>query len=328
MARVLVIGGTLFIGKALVERLLDRGDDVTILHRGRHNPFAGRTAELHADRNDGAAVADLIRGRGFELVFDNVYDWQRGTTAAPVEQAARACGDSASAGSLSRYVFMSSVAAYGSGESVSEDAPLAAPDDPDAYCRNKADTERMLFRLNQEEGLPAVTLRPPYIYGPENPFYREQFFFDRILAGRPVIVPGDGSREMQFVLVDDLVEAAIRASELETAVGRAYNVAQEFAVTQDQLVDAVAEACERPVEKIHVGREKLLSLGGQVFEPPYYFAQYYDMPPITQKIDRARADLGLEPTPFVEGLRRSLAWYKSQERPEPDFSFDEKVLTS
>ena len=51
MARVLVIGGTLFIGKALVERLLSRGDEVTILHRGRHNPFAGRTAELHADRS-------------------------------------------------------------------------------------------------------------------------------------------------------------------------------------------------------------------------------------------------------------------------------------
>jgi len=323
MARVLVIGGTLFIGKALVQRLLDSGDDVTILHRGRHNPFAGRTAELHADRNDGAAVADLIRGQGFELVFDNVYDWQRGTTAAPVEQAARACGDS-----LRHYVYMSSVAAYGSGHELTEDAPLAAPDFEDAYCRNKAETERMLFRLHGEEAFPATTLRPPYIYGPENPFYREQFFFDRILAGRPVIIPGDGTREMQFVLVGDLVEAAIQVSERDQAVGRAYNVAQEQAISQEQLVDAVAEACGRPAKKVYVDREKLLSLGGQVFEPPYYFAQYYDMPPITQRIDRARADLGFEPTPFVEGLQRSLAWYQSTARPEPNFSFDDKVLSA
>lgn len=323
MAKVLVIGGTLFIGKALVRRLLDAGDDVTILHRGRHNPFEGETQELHGDRNDGPAVADLIRGKGFEVVYDNVYDWQRGTTAEPVEQAARACDDQ-----LTKYVFMSSVAAYGSGENVAEDAPLAPPDFEDVYCRNKADTERMLFRLHAESGFPSTTLRPPYIYGPENPFYREQFFFDRILAGRPIIVPGDGTREMQFVLVDDLATAAIEAGRRDAAAGKAYNVAQERAITQNEFVAAAGEACGRKVETVHVEREKLTELGGQIFEPPFYFAQYFDMPPITQKIDRARQDLDFNPTPFVEGLRRSLEWYLTTDRQAPDFSFDEKALAA
>lgn len=321
MPRTLVIGGTLFIGRALVEKLLARGDDVTILHRGKRNPFEGRTGELICDRNDGRAMAALLREHDFDVVFDNVYDWQHGTPPEAVEAAACACGKN-----LRRYVFMSSVAAYGSGLDHDEDDSLAPSDDPDLYCRNKASTERMLFALHHKTGFPAVTLRPPYIYGPGNPFYREQFFFDRLDAGRPIIVPGDGSRLMQFVLVDDLVDAALAAAERPEAAGRAYNIAHESPVTQGELVDALAEAAGTQAEKVFVPRDKLLAAGGQVFDPPFYFAQYYDMDPITQKIDRARRELGFEPTSFAEGLRRTYEAYRAAPRPEPDFSFDVKIL--
>ena len=315
MRRTLVIGGTLFIGRALVRRLLERGDDVTILHRGADNPFAGQTREVRCDRNDVEAITSAVRGGDFEVVFDNVYDWARGTTAAQVEAAARACGDS-----LQRYVFMSSLAAYGTGLDHAEDDPLAPADDPDPYCRNKADTERMLLG---SADIPAVTLRPPYIYGAENPFEREQFFWDRLTANRPIIVPGDGSRLMQFVLVDDLVEAALQAS--ETGSG-AYNIANPTAVTQSEVVEALAVAAGVQATIEFVPRNRLEALGGGQFEPPFYFGQYFDMPPISQDISKARRELGFAPTSFDEGLRRTFEWYKSTERPAPDFSFDDRVL--
>ncbi len=322
MSRVLVIGGTLFIGRALVRLLLERGDDVTILHRGKRNPFAGRTQEIRCDRNDGAAVARAVSGRGFELVFDNVYDWQRGTTAAHIEAAALACGSS-----LRRYVFLSSCAAYGKGLDLTEDAPLAPPDDPDPYCRNKADSERLLFSLHRESGFPAVTLRPPYVYGPENPFYREAFFWDRLTAGRPVVVPGDGSRLMQFILSTDLARAAVLAAEAPAAPGRAYNIANAEPVTQTALVHALAEAAGVEPEIRYVPRNRIEALGGNVFAPPLYFGQYFDLPPITENIARARRELAFEPTSFSEGLRRTWEWHAAQpDRPAPDFSFDEKLL--
>ena len=322
MSRALVIGGTLFIGRALVRLLLDRGDEVTILHRGKQNPFAGRTAEIRCDRNDAAAVAKALAGRGFELVFDNVYDWRRGTTAAHIEAAAAACGPG-----LRRYVFLSSCAAYGNGLDLSEDAPLAPADAPDLYCRNKADSERLLFRLHRESGFPAVTLRPPYVYGPENPFYREAFFWDRLTAGRPVIVPGDGSRLMQFVLSTDLARAALLAADAPAAPGRAYNIANAEPVTQTALAHALAEAAGVEPAIHYVPRSRIAALGGNVFAPPLYFGQYFDLPPITENIARARRELGFEPTPFNEGLRRTWEWHSAQpDRPAPDFSFDEKLL--
>ena len=67
---------------------------------------------------------------------------------------------------LHRYVFMSSVAAYGDGLNHHEGDALAPDDAPELYVRNKAMSERALFRLHQRIGLPVVTLRPPYIYGP------------------------------------------------------------------------------------------------------------------------------------------------------------------
>src|SRR5216117_1090761 len=81
MARVLVIGGTLFIGRALVEQLLERGDDVVIMHRGSSTPFGKRVGEIRCDRNDIPGVQAALAGTTFDVVYDNVYDWERGTTA-------------------------------------------------------------------------------------------------------------------------------------------------------------------------------------------------------------------------------------------------------
>ena len=324
MIRCLVIGGTLFIGRALVRRLLARGDQVTILHRGRHNPFAGQTEEIHCDRNDTAAIRKALAGKRFDVVFDNVYDWQRGTTAEQVEAAALACADG-----LQRYVFTSSVAAYGKGLNRTEDAPLAPPDHPESYVRHKAGTERRLFRLHRERGFPAVTLRPPYVYGPENPFYREAFFWDRLLADRPIIIPEDGQRLMQFVLAGDLARAAILAAEKDGAAGGAYNVANPEPVTQVELVETLARAAGKTATKVFVPREKLLAAGGNVFEPPFYFAQYFDLPPITQNTERAKRELGFAATPFDRGLAETFEWYQARkDPPAPDFSFDDKVLAA
>ena len=326
MARALVIGGTLFIGRELVRRLLDRGDDVTILHRGSGNPFAGRTDEIRCDRNNTEALARAVKGIEFDYVFDNVYDWDRGTTGDQVRAAALACFPA-----LKRYVFMSSCAAYGEGLDRTEESPLAGPAHPDLYCRNKADSERALLALHTSHGVPTTTLRPPHIYGRHNPFYREAFFWDRMRAGRPILVPGDGSRLMQFVSVADLVKAAILAADVPNAEGRAYNVAHAQALRQDAVVRAIGAAAGIEPELRYVPREVIRGLGGREFEPPYYFGQYFDRPPITMDTSRARQELGLRTPTMVEGLRDAWTWYSGlspKERAKPDFSFDDRVLAS
>ena len=204
MARALVIGGTLFIGRALVEQLLARGDDVVVMHRGTGTPFGSRVGEIQCDRNDVAAVGTALKNTRFDVVYDNVYDWQRGTTAEQVSAALVGAASNA----LRRYVFTSSIAVYGEGGEDDEAGPLVAADYPNPYSAQKAESERALFDLHRRNGIPVATLRPAFIYGPHNPFDREAFFWDRMRAGRPIVIPEDGSRMMQWVHVGDVARAA------------------------------------------------------------------------------------------------------------------------
>src|SRR5690349_12855196 len=98
--KVLVIGGTLFIGRQLVEELVKGGHEVSILHRKPKHDFGRRVENTMADRNDPAQMREAIFNRRFEVVYDNVYDWERGTTAEQVEASVKAVGDR-----LSRYIF-------------------------------------------------------------------------------------------------------------------------------------------------------------------------------------------------------------------------------
>src|SRR5258708_23128144 len=107
-----------------------------------------------ADRNDPASLKAALTGRSFDVVYDNVYDWERGTTAAQVEATARCFNR------LHRYVFMSSVAAYGDELNQHEGDALAPHDHPKAYVRNKAMSERALCPVHQPALCPALSLQP------------------------------------------------------------------------------------------------------------------------------------------------------------------------
>lgn len=321
--RVLVIGGTLFIGRALVKALLKAGHQVSILHRKPGHDFGRRVEDLVADRNDAQAVRNVLASRRFQVVFDNAYDWERGTTADQVIATAEACSSDV----LERYVFMSSVAAYGDGLDHREEDPLAPDGHPEPYVRHKAMSERALFRFRSRTGFPVVTLRPPYVYGPENPFYREQFFWDRMKLNRPIIVPGDGLRLMQFVYVHDLVQAALAAMETPAAVGEAFNVANPKPITQTELVETLAHAARKKPQLVYVPRQRIQRAGGHPLQPPLYFGVYFDMPPITEVTNKAQRILKFQPTPFLDGLRETFKWYRRKHvTPALDFRFEDSLL--
>jgi 2'-hydroxyisoflavone reductase len=306
----LVIGGTQFIGRFLVAELLKAGHSVTILHRKPTHDLGRRVKNLMADRNNPRDMKASLAGKTFDVVFDHAYDWERGTTAAHVEGAVNAIN-----GSLHRYIFMSSVAAYGDGLNHHEGDALAPDDAADLYVRNKATSERALFRLHQRVGLPVVTLRPPFVYGPENPMYREAFFWDRLRAGRRIILPGDGRRLMQFVYVKDVVQASIRAMEEPSAVGHAFNIANARPLAQSEFVEALAHACHKPVEFVRIPRDYLLRAGGHPMGPKMYFGIYMDVPPITQVTAKVQRMLKFKPTDFATGLAETYKWYLRHNKP-------------
>lgn len=322
--RVLVIGGTLFIGRNLVAALLKAGHEVTIVHRKSGHELGRKVREIVADRNDIESFRSAMIGQRFDVVFDNVYDWQRGTTAAQVEATAKAFNDR-----LVRYVFMSSIAAYGDGLNHHEGDALAPDNHPDIYVRNKAMSERSLFRMHQRNGFPVVTIRPPFIYGPGNPYYREAFFWDRLRDNRPIILPGDGRRLMQFVHVNDLVSACIRTMDESGAAGHAFNIANPRPVTQFELVNLFAEVAGKVPNLVRIPRQKILQMGGHPMGPKLYFGVYFDIPPITEVITKAQRMLKFKPVDFTEGLKETYRWYlRHHEKNSMNYAFEDTLVAA
>ncbi|MCU0256131.1 MAG: NAD-dependent epimerase/dehydratase family protein [Vicinamibacterales bacterium] len=318
--RILVIGGTQFMGREVVRRLVARGHDMSVLHRRDHHDLGAGVGNLQADRSDLRAVRRVLADHAFDAVVDLAYDWQKGTPADQVEAAARAAGER-----VRRYVFMSSIAAYGFGLDRRESDPLAPPEVPVPYVQHKAQAERALFRLHAETGLPAVTVRPPFVYGPRQPFYREQFFWDRLRDGRPVILPDGGDTPMQWAFVDDVAEVCVRALEVPEAAGEAFNIGHP-PISQRDFVLALARVAGVEPTLVPVPRDQIMAQGGHLFAGHLYFGEYLDLPPITEVVEKAPRMLGVAPVDFGEGLRRGFEWYLAQPRRVADYAFEDRVL--
>ena len=158
-----------------------------------------------------------------------------------------------------------------------------------------------------------VTFRPPFVYGPDNPFYREQFFWDRLRAGRPIIIPGDGHRLMQFVYVNDLVQAMVRAMEEPRAVGEAFNIGDP---KPRHAGGTGGEAGARPPTWSRrwcaCRATSSQQAGGNAMDEPYYFGEYFDLPPITENIGKVTRVLKMKLTPFEVGLEGDLPLVHAQ----------------
>jgi len=143
-----------------------------------------------------------------------------------------------------------------------------------------------------------------------------------------VLIPGDGSRPMQWVDAADVARAGILAADSDAAAGHAYNLGNWPPVTQVEFVQALARAAGREVRLVPVERERIEAAGGGLISPPLYFGAFLDLPSLTVQVRRVQSELGLELKPLEDGLREAFLWYREQQRPEPDFSWEEKLVGS
>jgi nucleoside-diphosphate-sugar epimerase len=135
-----------------------------------------------------------------------------------------------------RFVYVSSAGVYADSElwPLDEDSPT----DPASRHAGKAETEAWL----RSQGIPFTSFRPTYIVGPGNYNPVESWFFDRIVHGRSVPLPGDGSTITQLGHVSDLAAAMARCIDVEAAANRIYNCTGRQGVTFRGLVEAAARA--------------------------------------------------------------------------------------
>jgi nucleoside-diphosphate-sugar epimerase len=182
--------------------------------------------------------------------------------------------------------------------------------------------------MHEETGFPVTTFRPPFVHGPRQPYDREQFFWDRLRDGRPIILPDGGEAPMQWVYVSDVAEACVRAIEVPEAAGAAFNVAHLEPLTQRTYVEVLARIASEDPTLVSLPRTAIKGAGGDPFAGNLYFGQFLDIPPHTSVVEKAMRVLQFAPTPLEEALRASFAWYQAQPRRQVDYSFEDRLLAT
>jgi 2'-hydroxyisoflavone reductase len=213
---VLVLGGTIFLGRHLVETLLARGHAVTLFNRGQHNPdLFPQVEKLRGDRKE---TLEPLRGRTWDAAVD---------TCGYVPRVVKAAAE-ALAGAVGHYTFISSISVYADFKQpgITEDYPLGTLEDEtgeevtgETYGPLKA-----LCEQAAERALPGrvLNVRPSLIVGPHDPTYRFTYWPARVARGGEVLAPGSPEAPVQVVDVRDLAEWTVRA--LEAGRTGPYNV--------------------------------------------------------------------------------------------------------
>ncbi|GFR42483.1 hypothetical protein Agub_g3278, partial [Astrephomene gubernaculifera] len=295
--KILMMGGTRFIGLYLARQLVAAGHDVTLFTRGKKQvaapipddtpesfeAFAASIKHIQGDRMDFPEVERKIAREGFQVVYDI-----NGREAAEVEPVL-----AGTRSTLEQYLYCSSAGVY----LRSEQMPHREEDavDPKSRHKGKLDTEELLSRSDVN----FTSLRPVYIYGPLNYNPVEEWFFHRLAAGRPVPVPGSGQQVTQLGHVKDLATAFVKCLGNKKAERQIYNISGERVVTFDGIARACARAMGLPDPEIVHYNPKEFDFGKDKAFPmrdQHFFAS----------IDKAMTDLDWRPEfGLLEGLKDS-----------------------
>ena len=226
---MLILGGTVFLGRALTDAALAAGHHVTHLNRGQSAPPDPRVTTIGADRAS-ESLATALAAQRWDAVVDT-----SGYLPQVVAHSARALVESG------RYLFVSSVSVC-DGHGYAEDAPVQRPPDPlpdawtpETYGGLKAACED---EVRAAFGDRALVVRPGLIVGPHDPTDRFTYWPVRVARGGRVAAPGRPGRAVQFIDVRDL--AAWMVAALERGLGGTYNATGP---ARPVSMGAMLEAC-------------------------------------------------------------------------------------
>lgn len=303
--KLLIIGGTAFVGRAAVAAALARGHEVTMFNRGKTHPeLFPEVEKLHGDREHDLSA---LKGRRWDAVIDTC-----GYTGPAVHATTSLLADA-----VEHYTFISTQSVYAntSPPGIDESAPTQTEgaddetdDDSTTYGARKARCERVA-----EENMPGrvLSLRAGLIVGPHDYIDRFPWWVRRVARGGTVLAPGKPDTPLQLIDVRDLAEWNVRMAEArQVGIYNAGGPSQ--GLTMGEMLDACKAASGSDAEFVWVADQFLLAHEVTPFRdlPLWLPADEY---PGFFEIDCGKAyAAGLTFRPLVETARDTLAWDRSR----------------
>ena len=298
--KLLILGGTIFLGRHLVEAALNRGHQVTLFNRGRHNPeLFNEVEKLRGDRDGGL---DVLRRRQWDAVID---------TCGYVPRLVRASAELL-ARVVAHYTFISTISVYAgySLDGTDEGAPEQLLPDPTVE-EVRAETYgglKVLCEQAAEVAMPGrvLNVRAGFIVGPHDHIKRFPYWLRRVAQGGEVLAPGQPERHLQLIDARDLAGWIVRMSEQQ--VGGIYNATgAPNTLTMRQLLETIRTVSGSEATLTWVDDAFLLEQQVGLFDELPFWVPAELAGVFKVNVERALA-AGLTYRPLADTVRDTLAW--------------------
>ena len=319
--KALIIGGTGTISSAVTAKALSSGFNVTILNRGNQSNVPCGVLQVHADVRDKAAMEAVLAGNHYDVVCDYLTFTK--------EQAQQ--NIELFTGRTKQYIFISSASVYQKPVSrymISESTPLSNPYWD--YARQKIDSELCFNEAYREDGFPVTIVRPSHTYGDSsipwvlNSRSMRYSLIHRIKAHKPIVIPGDGTSFWTITHNSDFAKAFVGLMGKRQAIGHAFHITSDEAMTWDGFLQCISSALDEKVEIAHIATDAIIK-----HLPEERGALMGDKAQ-TAIFDNCKIKSfvpGFEATmPFERGIRQTIKWYEAHpERMGFDLQWDAKM---
>ena len=292
--QVLVMGGSYFIGKKVVDFLLNDNYSVYTLNRGTRENNDKRVINLKCDRNDTEQMNTILRKHSFDIVID---------ISALNKSQVEILYNSLDKKNLKQFVFISSSAVYDIENfsiPYSEETPLGENKYWTSYGTNKIEAEKFLKEKFQNTKASLIILRPPYVYGENNYAQRESFIFEHICNDKPIIIPGNGNTYLQFIYTTDLANIILNIINTNLDGISTFNVGNKKPVTIKEWIECCANVVSKNAKIIEYDYNNY-----QRKERDFFPFHNYDNVLDVSKINK----IYNKETDFQIGLKNAFEWY-------------------
>ena len=327
--KVLIIGGTGYMGKITVEGLLDRGDDVTVFSRGTTRPhWWERVRHIQGDRNEYADFRAKLRGESFDAVIDT-QAYGKDDVASAVETFRGMVGRAGST-RVGRYLMVSTGSVYLEGAvDFSRRCPYNESDvdwssldytypvGEDPYAVGKRHCEKW---LHENCDMPYTIIRVPAVMGPEDPTGRMWWWVQRALDGGSVVIPAEMRGAFRTLYSADAAANFIRTLDAPQTIGQTYYVAMPEIMTVERWVGLIWRAAGNEEQIVYVPRSVIRRQEA---------LRDYSAPltrPVSNIHDLSYAEnlLGIVSTPVEEWVESTVNWYREQYQGEDSEGYDSR----
>jgi nucleoside-diphosphate-sugar epimerase len=317
--KVLFIGGTGLISTACTQLAAARGIEMFLLNRGqsRKDEVPEGVTVLTANARERESLLKAIEGHEFDVVVNWI-----NFTVQDVERDI-ALFD----GKVDQYIFISSASAYQKPPSdylITESTPLVNPHWQ--YSRDKAACEERLIEQERKTGFPFTIVRPSLTYGQSmiplvvGSWSRPWTVIDRMLRGKKVIVPGDGTSLWQVTWNGDFAKGLVGLLGNQRAIGHAFHITGDEVLSWNQIYQEAGRAVGVEPDIVHIPSDLLCAYSPED-EGSLWGDKVWSVVLDNSKIKRFVPDFVCTTT-WAQGVRKAIAWFRADAKRQ---AVDEKA---